>query len=112
MHQALTIAFLTMLTLCCWIGTAGAWRMREPTQALHYLSVPATIGAVSLTIAIYLATGWSSATVKTILITAVLTASNSIGTHAAARAIRSRRLGHWKPRKEDPVEFVPRRRQS
>lgn len=110
-HHYLTISALVIVAGCCWIGAAGAWRMKEPTQALHYLSVPATIGAVSLTVAIYLETGWSSATAKTIVICAVLIASNSVGTHAAARAIRSRKLGHRQPLPGDEVEFVPRQKQ-
>lgn len=92
--------------LWCWAGTAGAWKMSEPMQALHYLSLPATIGAVLLTIAVFLETGWGSTSAKMTLICAVLIATNSIGTHAAARAFRVRRLGHWEPRKKDKVEFI------
>jgi multisubunit Na+/H+ antiporter MnhG subunit len=80
--------------------------MREPTQALHYLSLPATGGAVCLAVAVGLATGWGSTTLKTIVICVILIATNSVGTHATARAFRIRRLGHWEPRKEDGVEFI------
>jgi len=112
MRHLLTMASLAMVVGSCWIGALGAWRMRDPMQSLHYLSVPATVGTISLTIAIFLETGWSSATIKGIVVCAVLVASNSIGAHAAARAIRTRRLGHWEPRKGDGVEFVARQEKS
>jgi multisubunit Na+/H+ antiporter MnhG subunit len=84
--------------------------MREPTQAMHYLSVPTGIGAIFLTVAVILETGWTSTAAKTIAICIILIVTNSVGTHATARAIRNRKLGHWEPRKEDGVEFVPRER--
>lgn len=82
--------------------------MRDPVQSLHYLALPTGIGAVSLAAAVWLEIGWSSATAKTIAICMVLIVTNSAGAHAAARAIRVRKLGHWQPRKEDGVEFVAR----
>jgi hypothetical protein len=34
-------------------------------------------------------------------------ASNSVGTHAAARAFRQRQKGHWQPKPKDAeVEFL------
>jgi monovalent cation/proton antiporter MnhG/PhaG subunit len=106
------VVCLVVAVLCCWIGSLGAWRMREPTQALHYLSVPTGIGTLFLTIAVFLETGWTSTTAKTIAICILLIATNSVGTHATARAIRQRKLGHWEPRKEDGVEFVTRERKA
>lgn len=100
------LSLVAATVLWCWVGTAGAWKMREPTQALHYLSLPAAIGAVLLTIAVFLETGWTSTTAKMSLICATLVISNSVSTHAAARAFRVRRLGHWKPREQDGVEFI------
>lgn len=37
------------------------WRMPTPTQALHYLALPASLGIVSLAIAVFLKTGFSQA---------------------------------------------------
>jgi monovalent cation/proton antiporter MnhG/PhaG subunit len=105
-------ASLAIAVLCCWIGALGAWWMREPTQALHYLSLPTGIGAFFLFIAVYLEIGWTSTTAKTIAICIILIVTNSVGTHATARAIRKRKLGHWEPRKEDGVEFLPKGRSA
>lgn len=100
------LALLAAMVFWCWVGAIGAWKMREPTQALHYLALPASIGAVLLTISIIMETGWDSTAAKMILICVVLLATNSIGNHAIARAFRVRRLGHWEPRKKDGVEFI------
>lgn len=107
MHRDWIVALLAVVVIGCWIGTLGAWKMREPTQSLHYLSLPATLGAIFLAIAVLLETGWTSTTAKTFVICLVLIGTNSVGTHATARAIRMRQLGHWEPRKEDGVEFIP-----
>lgn len=86
--------------------------MRDPVQSLHYLALPTGVGAVCLAIAVFLETGWSSATAKTVAICLVLVVTNSVGAHAAARAIRVRNFGHWEPRKEDGVEFVSEERKA
>lgn len=106
-HDAI-LACLAMTVICCWAGALGAWRMREPTQALHYLSLPTGMGATFLTVAVILQTGWGETAAKTIAICLIFIVTNSVGTHATARAIRVRQLGHWEPRKKDGVEFVPK----
>ena len=100
---------LAGVVLSCWLGVVGMVRMREPMQALHYLSLPACLGSVLLTVAVFVETGNSNTAWKTLLICFLLLAVNSVVTHAIARAFRTRQLGHWEPRPGDPVEFVPRR---
>lgn len=89
-------ALLAILVICCWIGAAGAWRMPEPMQSLQYLGVLA-VGGIFLAVAVLIQTGWSSAFIKTTLIAAIFVVTNSVGAHAAARAIRTRQHGHWEP---------------
>ncbi|MGI4827986.1 MAG: cation:proton antiporter [Janthinobacterium lividum] len=94
------------LVLSCWIGVIGMLRMREPMQGLHYISLPACLGSVLLTIAAFVETGNSNTAWKMLLICILLLSVNSVVTHAIARAFRTRQLGHWEPRPGDPVEFV------
>lgn len=103
---------LSIVVLLCWLGVLGMWRMREPTQALHYLSMPATTGAILLTIAVFVAQGAAEAAWKAALIALILLATNSVVTHATARAFRTRELGHWKPLDGDPMEMVHEERKS
>ena len=99
---------LAGVVLSAWLGVIGMVRMREPMQALHYLSLPACLGSVLLTVAVFVETGSSNTAWKTLLICILLLAVNSVVTHAIARAFRTRQLGHWEPRPGDPVEFVPK----
>lgn len=107
--KARTVAEAVLLgaaVLTCWLGAVGMWRMREPMQALHYLSLPACLGSTLITLAVFLETGNSNTAWKTLLICLMLLGVNSVITHATARAFRTRQLGHWEPKPGDPVEFV------
>jgi monovalent cation/proton antiporter MnhG/PhaG subunit len=100
------VALLAIVVLACWLGVIGMWRMRDPTQALHYLSLPSSVGAFVLTVAIFVEVGPDQAAWKMLFLAAVLFATNAIVTHATARAFRSRELGHWEPKDGDPMEFL------
>lgn len=100
------MVLLGAVVLSCWLGVLGAWRMKEPIQALHYLSLPATAGAILLIVAVLISQGLGQAFAKVILIAAILMGTNSVVTHATARAFRTRELGHWEPINGDPIEFV------
>jgi monovalent cation/proton antiporter MnhG/PhaG subunit len=102
----LNTVLLGAVVLLCWLGVLGMWRMKEPMQALHYLSLPATAGAILLTIAVLVSQGLGQAFGKALLIAAILLASNSVVTHATARAFRAREIGHWEPMDGDPMEIV------
>lgn len=97
---------LILLVVTCWIGVLGMWRMREPMQALHYLSLPASAGTTLLVVSVFLEEGSSQISWKTLLIGLILFAINSVGAHATARAFRARELGHWEPLDSDPIEFL------
>ncbi|HEY6464709.1 MAG TPA: monovalent cation/H(+) antiporter subunit G [Candidatus Acidoferrales bacterium] len=100
------IVLLAGVVLLCWLGVLGMWRMKEPMQALHYLSLPATAGAILLTVAVFVSQGIVEGFWKVVLIAVILLSTNSVVTHATARAFRSRELGHWEPLDGDPIEIV------
>lgn len=105
-HLLLEQGLLTLVMLLSWLGVLGMWRMREPMQALHYLSLPACGAMTLLTIGVFLESGSSQAGWKTLLICVLFFLSNSVVTHATARAFRSRDVGHWQALPGDDVEFV------
>jgi monovalent cation/proton antiporter MnhG/PhaG subunit len=111
-RELIEAVLLGIVVLSCWIGSVGMWRMREPMQALHYLSLPACVGSVALAVAVLLQTGNSQAFWKSVVICFVLLAINSVVAHATARAFRTRELGHWEPKPEDGVERVPKQREQ
>jgi len=106
MIHAIELTLLTLIAVACWIGCIGMLRMHTPTQALHYLALPAGIASALLPFAVFCATGWSMATAKAVLIALFLSATNSVVAHATARAFRVRRHGHWKPEPNDRIEFL------
>lgn len=106
-RAALEAALLSGVVVSCWAGSVGMLRMREPMQALHFLSLPAAGGSVLLVLAVFLETGSSQAAWKTLLICLILLAINSVVTHATARAFRTRDKGGWEPHPGDGSEFVP-----
>jgi monovalent cation/proton antiporter MnhG/PhaG subunit len=109
-HRNAIDVLLAITAAACWLGSLGLVRMRDPYQALHYLSFPAVLGMGTLTVAVFIQTGWSQASWKCGIIFAILLASNSVGTHAAARAFRAREKGHWEPVPDDPeIEFLETR---
>jgi len=85
------------------------WVMPEPTQALHYLALPASVGMMALSAAVWLVEGNTQASWKMLLIGLVLLGINPVLAHATARAFRARELGHWEPRDGDPMELVRER---
>ena len=91
----------------CWIGVFGMLRMREPTRALHYLTLPACFGSMLLVLAVFVHTGFSRYAWKTVIICLILLTVNSVVTYATARAFRSREKGRWKLLPGDGAEFVP-----
>lgn len=106
-HKIVIDVLLGITAGASWLGVLGMLRMRDPFQALHYLALPSIAGMTSLTIAVFLETGWTQAGWKCAIMLAVLLLSNSVGTHAAARAFRARQKGHWEPQPDDPeVEFL------
>ncbi|MGI8769983.1 MAG: cation:proton antiporter [Acidobacteriaceae bacterium] len=105
-HHVTVVVLLALVAIFCWLGVIGIVRMREPVQALHYLALPAGLGMILLTIAVFVQTGASQASAKCVLILFLMLGFNSIGTHAAARAFRARELGHWESYPEDDVECL------
>ena len=105
-HAVVEASLLGAVVLLCWLGVLGMWRMREPIQALHYLALPASLGIVLLTIAVFWVQGMTQTSGKMVLIAMVMLAINSVVNHATARAFRERELGHWEPYDGDPMEMV------
>jgi multisubunit Na+/H+ antiporter MnhG subunit len=100
------IVLLCGVILLCWLGVLGMWRMKGAHAGLA-LSLAASYcrrdsasdrgaGLARLRTAFW----------KTLLIAAILIATNSVVTHATARAFRARELGHWEPIDDDPMEMV------
>lgn len=110
-HSVAIAVLLALTTLSCVIGVLGMWRMRQPTQALQYLSFPATVGMVCVTIAVFLQTGFGQAGMKCVAIIVILVSINSVVAHATARAFYIRRNRGGKSLSESDWNFLDEGRQ-
>jgi len=110
-HNFVEAILLAGAVASCWIGVFGMLRMREPAQALYYLSLPACTGSTLLVLAVFVHSGSSLAAWETLFICFILLAINSVVTYATARAFRIREKGYWKLLPGDGAEFVPRKRE-
>ncbi len=104
-HHVTVISLLAIVVAFCWLGAVGMWRMREPQQALHFLSLPASVGVVVLTVAVFIEKGFGQVSLKTALIAVILLGINSVVSHATARAFRLRDLGAGESTDPDALRF-------
>jgi multisubunit Na+/H+ antiporter MnhG subunit len=91
-----------LLTLVCAVGAA---LMRDPFQAVHFISPPATLSAFGIAAAAFFDGPGKQPGGKALVVAVVLTVMNGVATHATARAAWVRVLGRWSsdPGKADEV---------
>ena len=99
------------------LSSLGILMVRDFYERLHYMGPTGSVGAVAVVAALLLKDSFSSSSVKVILVGVLLVISNSVLTHATARAGRIHQLGDWKPQKGEnivtekasPPDSAPRR---
>jgi monovalent cation/proton antiporter MnhG/PhaG subunit len=95
----LAIGVLATLLSCI-----GILVMPNVFDRLHYTSPATTVGAFAISLAIVVEEGWHAASVKSMLVFALLLVTNPVLTHATARAARVRQFGHWVALRAERVE--------
>jgi monovalent cation/proton antiporter MnhG/PhaG subunit len=86
------------------LSSIGIVAMRDPYQRLHFISPPASLSALCVTLAILLGEKQKQAGAKAALVAFLLYFMNAVVTHATARAHFVREKGIWPP--PDPIEGV------
>ena len=89
------------------IATLGVLVMPRVYERLHYLG-PASLGAVLIAAAVWVAEGSSFISIKATLLAAFLLVASPTLAHVTARAARISELGDWRPRRAE-VEEAERR---
>ncbi len=104
----LAVAILVWVAVGVGVACAVALLvMRDLNERLHFLAPVATVSAVLIAAAIVVEVHLSAAGLKAILAAVLLIATNTILTHATARAARVRQLGHWAIRPEEREGAAP-----
>lgn len=89
----MTIAIELLVYAAVAVSFLSAWlmlRMKDEYQMMHFLSPPASVSVILITIAIFLQQGRKPESFKALFIITVLLAMNTVVTHATARAFRIR----------------------
>ena len=66
LQHDVVVVLLGCTVACCWVGALGMWKMPTPTQSLHYLSLPCSLGIVLLAAAVVVQEGFGQVGLKTI----------------------------------------------
>lgn len=104
---AVLLGLASVLVLLCAVGVMV---MKDALQRLNYMSPPATLCAVLITVAVVLDQPQKQAWFKTMLVTLVLCLMNGVVTHATARAIRVRERGRWQAAADERIPIVGQQR--
>jgi len=86
------------------LSSVGIAVMRDPYQRLHFISPPASVSALLVTVAIFLGEKQKQAGGKAALVAFLLYFMNAVITHATARAHFVREKGTWPPK--EAIEVV------
>jgi multicomponent Na+:H+ antiporter subunit G len=98
--MAILLSTAVALTLLC---TVGVLIMRDPFQRLQYCTPVTTIGVFLITLAVWIGDASWQSRLKMLCIAMTLFWMNAILSHATARAIRIRRIGHLDPREDEEI---------
>ena len=101
MHAAVAV-LIALAVFFALVGALGIWLMRDPYQRLHFITLPCSVSAWLIAVAVLLGEKQKQSGVKVLLIAAVLFAINAVATQATARAAWVRADGQWPPRKPPP----------
>lgn len=101
--EILLYAGVLISLLCAWLML----RMKDEYQMMHFMSPPASVSVILITIAIFLQQGRKPESFKALFVVVVLVAMNAVVTHATARAFRIRQVrDKWRPRQGQEVPVL------
>ena len=110
----LTDVLLTVGAAAAFLSSLGVLLVSDFYDRLHYMGPAGSVGAVAIAASVLLRDSASPAGIKVFMVGVLLAVTNSVLTHATARAGRIHQLGDWKPQKEEQImdeasESVPGR---
>ena len=105
-HPIATSILLGLAVLIALICAVGLMVMRDPLQRLHFSAPIVSLSAMFIAAAVWLENFDPQARIKSVLIAVVLFVMNSILTHATAKAVRIRDVGHWDVRRAEGIPLA------
>jgi multicomponent Na+:H+ antiporter subunit G len=85
------------------LSSLGVLIVSDFYDRLHYMGPAGSVGAVAIAMSVLLRTPSSPSGIKVFMVGVLLAVTNSVLTHATARAGRVHQLGDWKPQKGEQI---------
>ena len=85
------------------LSSLGVLIVSDFYDRLHYMGPAGSVGAVAIATSILLRDPSSPEGIKVFMVGVLLAVTNSVLTHATARAGRVHQLGDWKPQKGEQI---------
>jgi monovalent cation/proton antiporter MnhG/PhaG subunit len=105
-HPIISGCLLGAAATVCVLCAVGLLVMRDAYQRLHFSSPIVSIGIALIVAAVWVEDPQWQSRIKAVLIAIILFLTNATLSHATARAIRLRDLGHWAPRPDEQLPLV------
>ncbi len=106
----MTLVIEVLVYVAIGLALLSSWlmlRMRDAYQMMHFMSPPASVSALLISIAIFLQRGVKPESFKALFVAAVLILMNAVVTQATARAFRIRAQRDWRTRDDEEVPTMP-----
>jgi monovalent cation/proton antiporter MnhG/PhaG subunit len=107
-HPIITSTLLAVAVAISILCAVGLLIARDPFAKLHYCTPVVSVGVTLIIIAVFLESTDVGARLKIVLIGIILFFMNAVLSHATARAMFIRKLGHWPPRPQDKIRISGR----
>lgn len=105
-HPILTSILLVAAVLLAILCALGVLVMRDAYQRLQYSAPVVGVSMGLIVVAIWIEDGQWQSRIKATLIWAILFFTNAILSHATARAVRIRQVGHWPTTEDEHIPIV------
>lgn len=100
----IVIVLLVFSVGCGLLTSFGVLFVRGLFEKFHFMGPAGSVGAVLVATAVVIRAPSFSTSLKAGLVGVLLVVSNSVVTHATARAGRIHQLGDWKPQRGEEIE--------
>jgi multisubunit Na+/H+ antiporter MnhG subunit len=100
-HPTITACLLALAVGVCFLSAVGLAVMRDAYQRLQFCAPVTSLAGVLFTAAIWFSDPAWQARIKAALTAAIFAVAGAVLTHATARSIRIRELGHWPPKPDE-----------
>ena len=105
-HPFIVAGLLGVAVALCLLCAVGVAVVRDPYQRLQFNTPVASVAVPLIVAAVWVGDPQWQSRIKATLVGVVLLLMNAVLSHATARAVRIRDVGHWPPTAEEQIPVV------